>query len=413
MIKRPAAILALLTALNLLNYLDRFVLSAVLKSVRTELHLSNFVAGSLATVFLLGYFLTSPVFGALADKGARKGLIALGVMVWSAATFASGLAKGAFSLIAARAVVGVGEASYATLAPTIIDDAAPQAQKGRWLAVFYVATPIGSALGYILGGFVGKHYGWRHAFYVAGGPGVVLALLCVLMQEPVRKKLAEKADVVKNAAQLIVRPLYRRGVLGYCAYTFAIGGFAFWAPTFLQDRYGLGEDTANFRFGVVTVLAGAIGTAIGGIWADRALKRSGSDGTSAVSRGGVDIWSDENVARVNLRVCCIGSILGTPLCAACFLAPTSDVFFALAFFAEITLFLSTSPINAVVLRSVPSELRASAMALCIFGIHLLGDLWSPPLIGLLQDHFPAVAAMMAVPFAVAVSAVVWRAPRAS
>src|SRR5262249_28619340 len=138
MIRRPAVILALLTGLNLLNYLDRLVVSAVLPRLRDELQLSNFVAGALATVFLVGSFITSPIFGALADKGARKGLIALGVAVWSAATFASGLARGAASLIGARAMVGVGEASYATLAPTITDDITPPEKKGRWLAIFYV-----------------------------------------------------------------------------------------------------------------------------------------------------------------------------------------------------------------------------------------------------------------------------------
>src|SRR5512140_994531 len=322
MIRRPQTILALLTALNLLNYLDRLVVSAVLPKVRDELHLSNFVAGSLATVFLLGYFVTSPIFGALADKGARKGLIALGVAVWSVATFASGLAGGAASLVGARAMVGVGEASYATLAPTIIDDAAPVDRKGRWLAVFYVAMPIGSALGYLVGGFVEKHWGWRHAFYVAGGPGIVLAAVCLLIKEPVRNKLAAKADIVGNAAKLWAARLYRRGVLGYCAYTFAIGGFSFWAPTFLHDRYGLELAAANFKFGLITVVAGAIGTALGGTWADRALRRVGAT-------------DDAGIARVNLRVCALGSLVGVPLSVGCFLAPTANVFFAFVFFAEV------------------------------------------------------------------------------
>ncbi len=395
MIRRPQTILALLTALNLLNYLDRLVVSAVLPKVRDELHLSNFVAGSLATVFLLGYFATSPIFGALADKGPRKGLIALGVAVWSVATFASGLAGGAASLVGARAMVGVGEASYATLAPTIIDDAAPADRKGRWLAIFYVAMPLGGALGYLVGGFVEKHWGWRHAFYVAGGPGIVLAAVCLLIQEPVRKKLAAKADILATAAKLLAAPLYRRGVLGYCAYTFAIGGFSFWAPTFLHDRYGLDLGTANFKFGLITVLGGLVGTTLGGTWADRSVRRLG-------------VTDDSVVARINLRVCSLGSLAGVPLTVACFLAPTPNLFFALVFLAEVALFLNTSPINAVILRTAPPELRASAMALSIFGIHLLGDLWSPPFIGLLADHFPIAWAMMTIPVAVAISAVLWR-----
>ena len=154
MIKNPKAILALLTALNLLNYLDRYVLSAVLKPLQDELQLSNFVAGSLATVFLLGFFVTSPLFGHWADRSGvrgRRALIVVGVVVWSLATIATGFATSAWSLIAARAVVGVGEASYVTIAPTIIDEVAPPGKKGRWLAIFYTAIPVGSALGYLTG----------------------------------------------------------------------------------------------------------------------------------------------------------------------------------------------------------------------------------------------------------------------
>ena len=133
MIRRPAAILALLTGLNLLNYLDRLVLSAVLPKLQDELSISDFEGGLLAIVFLLGYFVTSPIFGALGDRFPRKGLIALGVVIWSVATLASGLSRTLPQLICARVVVGVGEASYATLAPTIIDDVTPANKKAaRW-----------------------------------------------------------------------------------------------------------------------------------------------------------------------------------------------------------------------------------------------------------------------------------------
>src|ERR1700733_14725689 len=132
MIRRPSVILALLTGLNLLNYLDRFVLSAVLPPIEAELHLGHSIAGLLGTVFLVGYFLTSPIFGALADRGKRTGLIAVGIAIWSLATIGSGLATGAVTLGLARIAVGVGEASYATIAPTIIDDLAPQGRKSTW-----------------------------------------------------------------------------------------------------------------------------------------------------------------------------------------------------------------------------------------------------------------------------------------
>jgi MFS transporter, Spinster family, sphingosine-1-phosphate transporter len=400
MIRRPGAILALLTGLNLLNYLDRLVVSAVLPKVQEELGLSNFEGGLLATIFLIGYFATSPIFGALGDRLPRKGLIAAGVVVWSLATVASGLATSLWSLLLARAMVGIGEASYATLAPTIIDDVTPPDRKGRALAVFYSATPIGAALGYLVGGFVESRYGWRSAFFVAGWPGIVLALVCLVIVEPARKLAAEKANVLRDMQRLLTMPLYRQGVFGYCAYTAAIGAFSYWAPKFLYARYGLPLAAANFRFGLVTVAAGAIGTVIGGRWADRGPRVSAGTGTPAAPSA---------TDRVNalLRICALGSAVGAPLAVACFLSPTPSIFFGCVFAAILALFLTTSPINAVVLQAVPTELRASAMALSIFAIHVLGDLWSPPLVGLLADHLPIQVAMMTLPIAIGVSAFVW------
>jgi MFS family permease len=403
-IRRPAMILALLTALNLLNYIDRFVMSAVLARVQEDLHLSNLVGGSLATVFLIGYFATSPIFGAIADRastGGRKRLMMIGVAVWSAATIASGLVHGAFWLLAARAVVGVGEASYATIAPTIIDDLASPAKKGRWMAIFSAALPMGSALGYIVGGAVERAYGWRSAFFVAGVPGVALALLCLLIAEPTRRRPPAAPDVVGSARTLLRLPVYRGAALGYCAYTFAIGGFAFWAPKYLHARYGIEAGRASVQFGMVTVVAGFVGTLAGGWLADLAVKMRHTPPGASDSE-------DTRIARANLSVCALSAGLGAPLAALSIAAATPSGFFAFVAPCEIALFLSGGPVNVAMLRSVPPALRASAMALGIFSIHLLGDLWSPPLIGLAADLVPMVWAMMAAPLVFALAAFTWQ-----
>lgn len=398
MIVSPRVILALLTGLNLLNYLDRLVVSAVLPKIQDDLHLSNLMGGLLATVFLVGYFVTAPVFGALGDRMSRKWLICFGVLVWSAATCASGLATTATELLIARAFVGIGEASYATLAPTIIDDMTDPKYKGRALAWFYGATPFGAALGYLVGGFVEARWGWRTAFFVAGGPGMVSALACLLIVEPARVLSKEKADVKRDVGTLVRAELYRKGVLGFCAYTAAIGAFSYWAPKFLYARYDLPLKVANFRFGLITVVAGVLATIIGGRWADRMRARV------VVQHAGDP---DRETVRGLLRICAIGSAIGAPLALACFLSPTPGVFFVLVFFCILALFMGTSPINAVILQAVPAHLRASAMALSIFAIHVFGDLWSPPLVGVLADHLPIEMAMMTLPVAIALSALVW------
>jgi MFS family permease len=408
-IRRPSTILVLLTALNLLNYLDRFVLSAVLTKVQDDLHITNVAGGWLATVFLIGLFATSPLFGSMADRsgpGGRKRLIALGIAVWSAATVASGFARDYWTLFALRAVVGVGEASYATIAPTIIDDVAPPERKGQWQAIFFTAIPVGSALGYVLGGAVMHAYGWRSAFYVAGGPGLAIALLCLLIAEPSRGKGHARPDVLSSARTLIGLPLYRNTVLGYCAQTFALGGFAFWAPKYLHVRYGLEPGYASLRFGLITVAGGAIGTLLGGWLGDAAAR--------ARRRDAAEIDAEAATAGGNVWLCALSAGLAAPLAAAAILAPTASLFFVLVLPCEIAVFLLGGPINVALLRSVPPELRASAMALCIFAIHALGDLWSPPIMGKVADLQSMQVAMSVVPLFWAAAAIVWwRTARAS
>ena len=219
------------------------------------------------------------------------------------------------------------------------------------------------------------------------------------------------------ARKLARIPLYRRAVLGYCAHTAAIGAFSYWAPTFLARRFAgelvanpaLDVDgkealaRANFWFGTVLVVAGAIGTIVGGRMADRALR----DLPEVPPDASHAHPANRLAANAQLRVCAIGVAIAFPFTAAALLAPSAATFFALAGLAEIGLFLSTAPINAIMLRTAPAYLRASAMAVGIFSIHLFGDLWSPALLGLLLDHLAIVIAMMALPIGFAIATAVW------
>lgn len=386
-ITRPYFLLALLTGINLVNYLDRYIIAAVGPKVQEELGFSDFQFGLVVNAFMIGYFATSPFFGALGDRRPRKGLIAIGIAIFSLATAASGLMRSFASMLGARFAVGVGEASYGTLAPTIIDDLAPPARKSRWLAVFYVAIPVGSALGYLLGGAIESLWGWRTTFFVAGLPGLLLALAYLLTEEPARRERPTARPALAEYRRLASIPLYRSAVIGYTAYTFALGGFAAWAPKYLYQQLEMDLAKADFLFGAVLCVAGLLATAIGGWLGDR--------------------WPGADRARANLRICALSSIAAVPCAAACLLAETPLTFFAAIFAAELCLFLATAPINVALLHSVPEGLRASAMAASIFVIHLLGDFISPPLIGAISDASTLRTGMWVLPVAIGIGAATW------
>lgn len=396
MIRSPRTILALLTGLNFLNYIDRLVVSAILPKIKDGLGLSNLEAGLLATAFLVSYIATSPLFGALADRGRRMPLVAIGVGLWCVATVASGLAPTKLTLFAARAMVGVGEASYATIAPTLIDDVAPPHKRARWLSIFFAATPIGGALGFILGGALGEAYGWRTAFMLVGGPGILLALLCLAVREPARVVPRTRDNLLTVAREILPLFLFRRTMLGYCAQTAAIVAFSHWAPTYLAAQHGIPVDRASYLFGTVTVVGGAIGTALGGVWADRMNRRDFHESSA-----------DNNATRAFLRVCAWGSILAAPTAAIAIASGSMMGFLVPIFFCEVGLFMATAPVNAAVLRSVPEHRRASAMALTILLMYVLGGLWMPAAIGLIADHAPMQLAMGLLPVAIGLSAMFW------
>ncbi len=275
--------LIILTGMNLLNYLDRFVVSALVESLKaSELHLTDTQCGVLGTAFMVVYMATSPVFGALGDRWKRPRLIAFGVALWSAATALAGFARGFAGLFVARATVGVGEAAYGTISPAMLADYFPKEQRGRVFAVFFSAIPIGSALGYVLGGLVDRHFGWRAAFFVAGVPGVILAALALLLRDPPRGAHDEDLPAAHPASpgllsayrDLAGNAPYLLTILGYAAYTFALGAMAFWMPAFLERVRGVPKEEATVTFGAIVVATGFVGTFAGGWLGDRLLKRT-------------------------------------------------------------------------------------------------------------------------------------------
>ena len=403
MIRSPTAALLVLTFINLFNYIDRYVIAAILPGIKKDLALTDQQLGWLSSSFVIVYMLTSPLFGRLGDTRSRTGLIALGVAIWSLATGAAGLARSFGQLFATRAAVGVGEAAYGTISPAVIADYFAESVRGRVYAVFFCAIPVGSALGFVIGGTVAASYGWRVAFFVAGLPGLLLALLALLVDDPPRgahddvpggHAPPKAAPGGTAAAYLFLLRIadYRRCVLGYAAYTFGLGGLAFWMPTFLQRVRGVPLDDAGQNFGAITVASGFIGTFAGGWLGDGLLRRGRKNAYLLISG--------------------VTAALAVPFAIAGLMSPTPTVYYGSLFAAEVLLFASTSPINAVIVNVVPIDMRATAVALSILAIHLLGDAISPTIIGATSDALGGDAAalgraVLIVPAAIAVSAAIW------
>jgi MFS transporter, Spinster family, sphingosine-1-phosphate transporter len=238
--------LIVMTLLNFVNYIDRYVLPAVGPRVKETLDLSDAQLGFLGSAFLFAYMLLSPLFGRFGDRGSRTRLMALGVGIWSIATAGAGLARNFTQMLAARSTIGVGEAAYAAISPTLISDYYPPERRGRAFAIFYLAIPVGSAIGYLLGGLIEHHFGWRAAFFAVGLPGVLLALLTLTAPDPPRGINDEPAEITKPTASypetLLALARNRRYVIavaGYALYTFAVGGMSFWMPIYLNRERGM------------------------------------------------------------------------------------------------------------------------------------------------------------------------------
>jgi 1-acyl-sn-glycerol-3-phosphate acyltransferase len=392
----PFWILFILTGLNLLNYMDRYVLNAVRTPLAADFGIGYGDSGRTVTAFMIGYFVTSPFFGYLGDRLARKWLIAFGILVWSLSTLLTGFATGFAMLLGFRVLVGLGEASYATISPSLISDTFSAGKRNNALTIFYVAIPVGSALGYLLGGEISAQWGWRTAFIWAGIPGLLLALVLLPFQEP-RRGQAESASsksIAKPSGRdylgLFSNVEYQLVVWGYVAYTFALGAFAFWGPTFLEKVHHLSTARADRFFGSVLVVSGLFGTLLGGFAATAWRKRNPAGYAWLLS---------------------VSVLLAVPVSFAAFLCVNTFLTMSLLALAMFLLFLSTGPTNTLIIETVPVNLRASAMALSIFMIHLFGDMWSPEIVGRLADAWgkDLQKAVLILPLALLLSGALWLA----
>ncbi len=381
--------LLVLTALNLLNYVDRNVLFAVQPLVQDEFHLSKTQIGYLTSAFLICYMIAAPFVGPLADRYSRKVIIALGAIFWSGLTLLTAFTHTYTQLLIRHTLVGIGEATFVTIAPVFVADLFAEKMRGRILGVFYLAIPVGSAAGYLLGGNLAPHYGWRFPFYIAAAPGFLLAIAVLFLREPERgqfdsiKETAERGTVF-GLGSLARNPAFLTSTLGMAAMTFSLGGIQVWMPQFLYSERHYSLARANFVFGIIVVADGIIAALAGGWFGDYLLRR---------------------MKGAYYLVSAVGMALGVPVMIVALLAKGRSMVPAIAV-AAFFLLLNTSPLNAAVINSVGAHVRATAIAVNIFIIHILGDVPSPTMMGWVADRRSLQAAFILPVIAMGISSAI-------
>ncbi len=370
----PRAALVVLTALNLLNYADRNVLFAVQPLVQEEFHINKAQIGYLTSAFLLCYMVAAPFVGPLADRYSRKLIIVLGAIFWSGLTLLTAVTHNYTELLIRHTLVGVGEATFVTIAPTFVADLFSEETRGRILGVFYLAIPVGSAAGYLLGGHLAPEYGWRFPFYIAAAPGFALAIAVLFLKEPVRGqfdsvKATPERDTILGLAR---NPAFLAATLGMAAMTFSLGGIQVWIPQFLYSDRGYTLEAANLNFGLIIVVDGILASLAGGWLGDYLLRRTRS---------------------AYYLISAAGMALGVPVMIVALFVSGPTMMPAIGV-AAFFLLLNTSPLNAAVINSVGAHVRATALAVNIFIIHILGDVPSPTMMGWVADRHSLQAAFI-------------------
>lgn len=386
--------LALLLGINLFNYIDRQVLAALEPEIRKTFFAPNdptamTSTGLLGDAFLVTYMISAPLLGWLADRFSRWIIVGCAVTLWSLASGATGLAASFGLLFFTRILVGIGEGGYGPAAPTILADFFPIENRGRILAIFCSAIPVGSALGYILGGQIGAHYGWRWAFYLVVPPGLLLALLCFFRRDPERSRESREAARrmgIRNYLALFRIRSFTFNTMAQAAMTFSVAGIGFWIAEYLRFR-GQPPASAKTLFGAVLVVAGLTSTLFGGWLADKLRPR---------------------FASADFLVSGTGMILACPIFVAALYLPFPSAWVAM-FLAIFCLFLNTGPSNTAIANVALPSVRAMAFALNIFIIHVLGDLLAFPSIGFVGGHSNIRIAFLFVTAIMLVSGFIWLA----
>lgn len=469
---RAGLALALLTSINLFNYIDRQVLSAVLPKLeldatlfRPDDPLLKFKLGLLTTAFLVSYMVISPIFGRLGDKISRWWLVSFGVIVWSLASGGSGLATSFAMLLITRCAVGIGEAAYGPVAPSMLSDMYPEKDRGKIMSLFFLAIPVGSALGFVVGGKVADtSWGWPGAFQIVVLPGLILGGLCLLMREPARPAL--KANHARESWASIIKELRKNRSfmlcsLGMTCTTFVLGGVAAWTPYYIFEREArfaidgkkidelasqkISDGTPVVPPSIIEKLRQLESPAIfdskelknrltaGGLtpkeleqYQSRIVEMAVAEGSMSLGEmnflfgvivvvGGLLAtifggWLGDKlrgkIKGAYFQVCGYGALLGFPAFISMIYLPFPWAWIGI-FFAVFWLFVNTGPANTILANVMRPSIRSSGFAINILIIHLFGDAISPPLIGLIADYSSLTTAMLGISVLILLGGFLW------
>ncbi|HEV2699378.1 MAG TPA: MFS transporter, partial [Terriglobales bacterium] len=332
---------------------------------------------------------------------------ALGAIFWSGLTLLTAVTHTYNELLVRHTLVGIGEATFVTIAPTFVADLFSQEIRGRILGVFYLAIPVGSAAGYLLGGHLAPLHGWRFPFYIAATPGFLIAIAVLFLKEPPRGQFDTLKEPPRQSIprgdsalrywfrslisyvkylwiHLFRNPAFLTATLGMAAMTFSLGGIQVWMPQFLYSERHYSLETANLDFGIIVVIDGILASLAGGWLGDFLLRRTKS---------------------AYYLVSAVSMALGVPFMIIALFVPGRAMLPAIGTAAFFLLF-NTSPLNAAILNSAGAQIRATAIAINIFIIHLLGDVPSPTMMGWVADRHSLQSAFTLPVVAMAISAAI-------
>jgi len=367
-----------LFAINTMNFFDRQILGAVGEPIRKEFGLSDASLGALGTAFTLLYAFVGIPLGRLADKIGRKGILAGGVFVWSLLTVGSGLAQSFWQIFALRLGVGVGEASCAPAATSLIGDLFPASWRAKALAIFMLGLPVGVALSFAVSGTIAKSYGWRSAFFVAGIPGLLCALAVLFIREP-KRGASEAHDIGEQKRSgspyklILASPTMRWLIISGALHNFNMYAIGAFITPYLMRYHGADIQTANFVSMIVYGVMGAPGLLIGGFIGDAVMKR-----------------------RTNGRmlVGAMAILLSIPFLFFALGRPNGDIvtFLILMGTGCALMYFYYSTVYSTIQDIVEPGLRGTAMAVYFFAMYVLGASLGPYATGILSDFFTKRAA---------------------